>query len=70
MCQTVCIMAPKISHSLHLNREDGPIERIQKESPQNEPFWHADYFELKTIKAKKDLGIAFCLTLNCLKEFM
>lgn len=51
------------------NKEDGPIESIQKESPQNEPFWHVDYFELKTIKVKKDLGIAFYLTLNCLKEF-
>lgn len=27
--------------------------RVQNESPQNMPPWHADYFELKTIEAQK-----------------
>ena len=28
-------------------------EGVQNKSPQRAPFWHDDYFELKTIKSQK-----------------
>lgn len=37
---------------------------VQIKPPQNVPLWHADYFELKTIKAPKDSGKAYYLPLS------
>lgn len=41
---------------------------VQNESPQDVPLWNADYFKLKTIKAKKPQKESWAFSLMTIKK--